>query len=119
MPGSNGRDETPAMPYNPRLGRWMPDRSATQRQVGLAAADNCWRYFEAAGDQALLLAAGAGLIFEVARRFAYLAAFDEALGRVSRGNPRHLRSQESAICFPVLTGNINLLNFSFPPTGPA
>jgi len=65
----------------------MPDRSAAQRQVGLAVADNCWRYFEAAGDQALLLAAGAELIFEVARHFAYLAVFDEALGRVSRGNP--------------------------------
>ena len=79
--GSDGRDETPALLYNPRSGRWMPDRSAAQRHVGLAVAYNCWRYFEATGDETFLLDAGAEIIFEVARHFAYLASYDEALGR--------------------------------------
>ena len=79
--GSDGRDETPVMLFNPRSGRWMPDRSAAQRHVGLAVAYNCWRYVEATGDQPFLLDAGAEIIFEVARHFAYLASYDEALQR--------------------------------------
>ena len=79
--GSDGRDETPVMLFNPRSGRWMADRSAGQRHVGLAVAWNCWQYWQATGDTEFLLDAGAEIIFEVARHFAYLASFDEALGR--------------------------------------
>ncbi|HUY48859.1 MAG TPA: HAD family hydrolase [Streptosporangiaceae bacterium] len=79
--GSDGRDETPVMLFNPRSGRWMPDRSAAQRHVGLAVAYNCWRYFEATGDEEFLRGGGAEVLFGVARHFAQLARFDEALGR--------------------------------------
>ncbi|GAA1050933.1 hypothetical protein GCM10009569_30520 [Arthrobacter russicus] len=33
--GSDGREETPNVLYNPRSGRWMPDNSHRQRHVGL------------------------------------------------------------------------------------
>jgi HAD superfamily hydrolase (TIGR01509 family) len=79
--GSDGRDETPVMLFNPRSGRWMPDRSAAQRHVGLAVAWNCWQYWEATGDQDFLYGPGGEVITEVARHFAGLATFDEELGR--------------------------------------
>jgi trehalose/maltose hydrolase-like predicted phosphorylase/YHS domain-containing protein len=79
--GSDGRDETPVMLFNPRSGRWMPDRSAAQRHVGLAVAWNCWQYWEATGDQEFLFGPGGEIITEVARHFAGLAVFDEQLGR--------------------------------------
>ncbi len=78
--GSDGRDETPIMLFNPRSGRWMADHSANQRHVGLAVAYNCWRYLEATGDDEFRDEVAAEIIFEVARHFACLASFDEALG---------------------------------------
>jgi HAD superfamily hydrolase (TIGR01509 family) len=79
--GSDGREETPVMLFNPRSRRWVPDRSSHQRHVGLAVAYNCWQYWQATGDDEFLADTGAELIFEIARHFAYLAAFDQALGR--------------------------------------
>jgi HAD superfamily hydrolase (TIGR01509 family) len=79
--GSDGREETPVMLFNPRSGRWMPDRSAAQRHVGLAVAWNCWKYWEATGDDEFLTGPGGEIIAEVARHFAGLAKFDEELGR--------------------------------------
>lgn len=79
--GSDGREETPVTLFNPRSGHWVPDRSCAQRHVGLAVAYNCWRYWEATGDDAFLRGRGAEVLLEVARHFAHLACFDEALGR--------------------------------------
>ena len=79
--GSDGTDLTPTMLFNPRSRRWMVDRSAGQRHVGLAVAYNCWRYFETTGDTEFMTEAGAELVFETARHFAHLACLDEDLGR--------------------------------------
>lgn len=78
---SDGTDVTPTVLLNPRSGRWMADRSANQRHVGLAVAYNVWRHFEATGDREFLAAAGAELIFDVALHFADLASYDQGLGR--------------------------------------
>jgi trehalose/maltose hydrolase-like predicted phosphorylase len=79
--GSDGRDETPSMLYNPRTTRWMPDRSNHQRHVGLAVAYNCWRFYQSTGDLRYLFDASAEVILEVARFFASLARFDASIGR--------------------------------------
>jgi HAD superfamily hydrolase (TIGR01509 family) len=79
--GSDGREETLVMRFNPRSGRWMPDRSAAQRHVGLAVAWNCWKYWEATGDDEFLQGPGGEIIAEVARHFGGLAEFDQELGR--------------------------------------
>ncbi len=79
--GSDGRDETPTVLFNARSRRWMPDRSANQRHVGLAVAYNYWQQWQSTGDDAFFFADGAEVIFEVARHFAHLASFDAELGR--------------------------------------
>lgn len=79
--GSSGRDETPTMLYNPLSGRWIPDCSRRQRHVGLAVAFDYWQYWQATGDTDYLVYHGAEVLLEIARFFASLAGFDEALDR--------------------------------------
>jgi HAD superfamily hydrolase (TIGR01509 family) len=79
--GSDGREETPTELYNPRAGRWMPDRSANQRHVGLAVAYSAWQYYQASGDLDFMLGPGAELVLEIARFFADLAHPNPATGR--------------------------------------
>ncbi|GAA3166867.1 glycosyl hydrolase family 65 protein [Planomonospora alba] len=74
--GSDGREETPALHFNPRSGRWLPDNSHLQRHVGLAVAYNVWRHYLATKDAALLAGFGGELLLEVARFFASLASFE-------------------------------------------
>jgi len=79
--GSDGREETPTLLFNPRSGRWIPDNSHRQRHVGLAVALDTWRHFQVTGDREWLAAWGAELIVEVARFFASLAERDPESGR--------------------------------------
>ncbi|WP_448072947.1 beta-phosphoglucomutase family hydrolase [Georgenia yuyongxinii] len=79
--GSDGREETPAVLFNTRSGRWMPDNSRRQRHVGLAVAYNAWQYYQTTGDVAWLAHRGADLIIEVARFFVSLATYDAAEDR--------------------------------------
>ncbi len=79
--GSDGRDETPEVLYNPRSGRWVPDRSRYQRHVGLAVAFNYWQYWQATGDIEHLVHHGAQVIVEIARFLASVAVFDDTLAR--------------------------------------
>jgi HAD superfamily hydrolase (TIGR01509 family) len=79
--GSDGRDETPTALFNPRSRRWIPDRSANQRHVGLAVAYNFWQHWQTTGDDEFFFNEGMEVLFEVARHFARLATFDERLGR--------------------------------------
>ncbi|HXW35895.1 MAG TPA: glycosyl hydrolase family 65 protein, partial [Acidimicrobiales bacterium] len=79
--GSDGRDETPTQLFNPRSGKWIPDRSRYQRHVGLAITYNFWKHFQATGDTDHLAREGAAVMIEVARFFSSLATFDEDLGR--------------------------------------
>jgi alpha,alpha-trehalase len=79
--GSDGREETQVVHLNPRSGRWVTDATHRQRHVGLAIAYNVWRYFRATGDLDFLIEGGAEMLAEIARFFASLAEWDEALGR--------------------------------------
>ena len=79
--GSDGRDETPTMLFNPRSGRWMPDHSRFERHVGLAVAYEAWQHWQVTGDLEFLAGPCADLIFEITRFFADLASWDASLGR--------------------------------------
>ena len=79
--GSDGRDETPMMLFNPQSDRWMPDRSRFERHVGLAVAYEAWQHWQVTGDLEFLAGPCADLIFEIARFFADLASWDGSLGR--------------------------------------
>lgn len=79
--GSDGRDETPTILFNPRSGHWIPDHSHLQRHVGLAVAYSFWQHFQATGDVEHLVTEGVPILVEVARCFASLARFDPILGR--------------------------------------
>lgn len=79
--GSDGRDETPSVLFNPRSGHWMPDRSRAERHVGLAIGYCVWQHWQATGDFDHLAGRGAELLFEIARYFSSLAADDDGSGR--------------------------------------
>lgn len=74
--GSDGREETPKVSFNPRSGRWMADNTRLQRHVGSAIVYNVWQYFQVTGDHKFLENAGAELILEIARFLASLATYD-------------------------------------------
>ncbi|GGL58017.1 glycoside hydrolase family 65 protein [Planomonospora parontospora] len=71
--GSDGREETPTLHFNPRSGRWLADNSHLQRHVGLAVAFNVWQHHVAAKDPRFLAGFGGELLLEIARCFASLA----------------------------------------------
>ncbi|OUD00016.1 glycoside hydrolase family 65 protein [Streptosporangium minutum] len=75
--GSDGREETPRLHFNPRSGRWLPDRSHLQRHVGLAVAYNVWQHYRATEDTAFLAGFGGELLLEVARFFASIATCEQ------------------------------------------
>lgn len=79
--GSDGREETPTLHFNPRSGRWLDDHSHLQRHVGSAVAYNAWSYYQATGDDVYLAAEGAELLVEVARFWADIVVFDPVLDR--------------------------------------
>jgi trehalose/maltose hydrolase-like predicted phosphorylase/beta-phosphoglucomutase-like phosphatase (HAD superfamily) len=79
--GSDGRDETPAMLFNPRSSRWMPDRSRFERHVGLAVAYEAWQHWQVTGDLEFLAGPCADLIFEITRFFADLASWNTSTRR--------------------------------------
>jgi beta-phosphoglucomutase family hydrolase len=79
--GSDGREESQVLHLNPRSGRWLPDESRLQRHIDAAVAFNVWQYFEATEDLEFLRSYGAEILLEIARFWASLATWDEALGR--------------------------------------
>jgi trehalose/maltose hydrolase-like predicted phosphorylase len=79
--GSNGREETDVMYFNPRSGNWIRDDTHLQRHVGAAIAYNVWKYHLATGDTEFLYSYGAELVFEIARFWASIARWNEARGR--------------------------------------
>ncbi|MBS1122495.1 MAG: trehalose 6-phosphate phosphorylase, partial [Deltaproteobacteria bacterium] len=79
--GSDGREETPAIYFNPRSGRWIPDHTRLQRHVGAAIVYNVWQYYQVTGDRKLLEVAGAELVLEIARFMASLATYAPLLDR--------------------------------------
>ncbi len=79
--GSDGREETPSIYFNPRSGRWIPDHTYLQRHVGAAIVYNVWQYYQVTGDRRFLDGAGAEMVLEIARFVASLATFNAALER--------------------------------------
>lgn len=79
--GSDGREETQVLHLNPKSGRWLPDNTHLQRHVNAAIAYNAWRYYEATGDREFLAFYGAEMLFEIARFWASIAAFNAERGR--------------------------------------
>lgn len=79
--GSDGREETQHLHLNPMSGRWVPDNSHRQRHINAAIALNVWQYHEVTEDREFLYDFGAELMLEIARFWASLASYDEAVGR--------------------------------------
>ncbi|HVX79547.1 MAG TPA: beta-phosphoglucomutase family hydrolase [Bradyrhizobium sp.] len=79
--GSDGREETDVMYFNPRSGNWIKDDTHLQRHIGAAVAYNVWQYYQATGDAEFLYSFGAELMFEIARFWAGIAQWNEARGR--------------------------------------
>ena len=79
--GSDGREETPSIYFNPRSERWIPDHTHLQRHVGAAIVYNVWQYYQVTGDRRFLDGAGAEMVLEVARFVASLASFNAELER--------------------------------------
>jgi alpha,alpha-trehalase len=79
--GSDGREETPKVYFNPRSTRWIPDHSYLQRHVGAAIVYNVWQYYQATGDVKFLAEAGAEMVLEIARFLAGLATHNADLDR--------------------------------------
>ncbi|MBK5931491.1 glycoside hydrolase family 65 protein [Halochromatium salexigens] len=79
--GSNGREESQTLHLNPRSGHWTPDESRLQRHVSSAIAYNLWQYYETSGDQEFLSFYGAEMLLEIARFWASIATYNQALER--------------------------------------
>ena len=99
--GSDGREESQRLHFNPRSGRWIPDHSSLQRHVGAAIAYNIWQYFQVTNDVEFLLFYGAEMFLEIARFCASLTVYNADLDRYEiRGvmgpDEYHEASQENA-----------------------
>jgi beta-phosphoglucomutase family hydrolase len=79
--GSDGREETDVMYFNPHSGNWIKDDTHLQRHIGSAIAYNIWQYYQATGDAEFLYVYGAELMFEIARFWASIAQWNETRGR--------------------------------------
>ncbi len=79
--GSDGREETQRLHLNPRSGRWLPDRSQRQRHVSSAIAYNVWQYYQVTADLRFLSLFGAEMMVEIARFWASIASYNQALDR--------------------------------------
>lgn len=79
--GSDGREETQRLHFNPKSGRWIPDKSHLQRHVNAAIAYNVWQYFQVTQDIEFLSFYGATMLLEIARFWASLASYNEELER--------------------------------------
>ena len=79
--GSNGREETQEVHFNPNDGTWGADLSRRQRHVNAAIAYNIWQYYEVSRDRDFLSHYGAEMLLEIARLFDSLTTFNDFSGR--------------------------------------
>ena len=79
--GSDGREESQRLHFNPQSGRWLVDKSYLQRHVNAAIVYNIWQYFQATKDLEFLSSYGAVMILEIARFWASMASYNEELAR--------------------------------------
>lgn len=79
--GSDGREQTQVIHYNPLSGDWGPDHSSKQRHVSLAIQQNVWQYYTQTGDLGYMQDCGAEMFFEICRFWASAAKEDQSTGR--------------------------------------
>lgn len=79
--GSNGREESQKVHLNPESGRWIPDTSHRQRHINSAIAYNVWHYYQVTDDHEFLYSYGAEMLIEIARFWASIATYNEAIDR--------------------------------------
>lgn len=79
--GSNGREESQRLHYNPKSRRWIPDHTYLQRHVNAAIAFNIWHYYQVSGDMEFISFYGAEMFLEIARFWGSIACFNEEHGR--------------------------------------
>lgn len=79
--GSSGREESQNIHLNPESGRWIPDNSQLQRHVNAAIAYNIYQFFQVTGNTEFLSFYGAEMFLEIARFWASIATYNEALDR--------------------------------------
>jgi alpha,alpha-trehalase len=86
--GSNGREETDTVLFNPRSGNFIPDNTHLQRHVNAAIFFNVWQYYGASGDTDFLHDHGAEMMLEIARFWASPRAMERRT-RTLRDPRRH------------------------------
>ncbi len=79
--GSDGREESQRIHFNPQSGHWTPDLTYLQRHVSSAVAWSVWQYYQVTNDQEFLSIYGAEVFLEVARFWGSIAEYDEAEDR--------------------------------------
>lgn len=75
--GSDGREVTPPVYFNPRNGSWIEDHTRLQRHIGSAIAFNIWQYVEMTGDREFLSDHGAEMLLEIAHFWSSIAAWSD------------------------------------------
>ena len=79
--GSNGKEESQLIHFNPRSGRWIADNSHLQRHINSAIVYNIWQYYQVTGDLEFLSFYGAEMILEIARFWSSIATYNKDLDR--------------------------------------
>lgn len=79
--GSDGQEEAQTLHLNPQSGHWIPDHTRLQRHINIAVAYNVWLYYQVSGDLDFMSFYGAEMIIEIARFWASIARYNEALDR--------------------------------------
>ncbi len=79
--GSNGREESQRLHFNPNSQRWVPDNTHRQRHVSAAIAYNIWQYHQATDDHEFLYFYGAEMMLEIARFWASIATYNPTIDR--------------------------------------
>ena len=79
--GSNGREETQLIHFNPMSERWIADNSHLQRHINSAIVYNIWQYYQLTGDLEFLSFYGAEMIVEIARFWSSIATYNKELDK--------------------------------------
>ena len=79
--GSNGKEETQLIHFNPRSERWIADNSHLQRHINSAIVYNIWQYYQVTGDLEFLSFYGAEMILEIARFWSSIATYNKDLDK--------------------------------------
>jgi HAD superfamily hydrolase (TIGR01509 family) len=96
--GSDGREETPTVLWDPDTGSWLPNYSSLQRHVGVSIAYDTWQYYQVTGDVDFMVEYGAEMIIEIARYLASLVDYDPDDDRYSIGGV--IGPDEYHVCYP-------------------